>query len=88
MQEDHKKAFPRDRKGEIFQDDLGEDHTAFPPRREDAAHDVNLKPDDVDSQEADEFMERQFGKGATEKGTAGSAFRKVPGENPPAKSPK
>lgn len=70
MQEDNKKqAFPRDRKGEIFQDDLGEDHTASPPSRDDAAHDVNLGPDDVDSQEADEFMKRQYGKVASEKGT-------------------
>jgi hypothetical protein len=27
----------------------------------------DLKPDDVDSQEADEFMKRQFGKGNAEK---------------------
>ena len=60
MQEDRKKQpFPRDRSGEIFQDDLGEDHTAFPPLRDDAAHDVNLRPDDIDSQEADEFMKRE-----------------------------
>jgi hypothetical protein len=62
MHEDKKKqAFPRDRKGEIFQDDLGEDHTAFPDRREDAAHEVNMD-EEVNSQEADEFMKRQFGK--------------------------
>lgn len=61
MQEDRKKqAFPRDRKGEIFQDDLGEDHTASPPRRDDAAHGLDLDGDQIDSQEADEFMKRQF----------------------------
>jgi hypothetical protein len=55
-----KQPFPRDRKGEIFQDDLGEDQsTAFPPMRDDAAHDLNLDPDQVDSQEADEFMKRE-----------------------------
>lgn len=59
MQEDRKKQpFPRDRKGEIFQDDLGEDHTASPRIREDAAHEVNID-EDVDSQEADEFMKRE-----------------------------
>jgi hypothetical protein len=55
-----KQPFPRDRKGEIFQDDLGEDQsTAFPPMRDDAAHGLNLDPDQVDSQEADEFMKRE-----------------------------
>lgn len=79
MQEEGKKQpFPRDRKGEIFQDDLGEDHTAFPPLRDDAAHDVNLKPDDIDSQEADEFMKRQFGK--SEKGTVEKTTSETPRE--------
>ncbi len=66
MQEDSKKQpFPRDRKGEIFQDDLGEDHTASPPLRDDAAHDVNVD-EEVNSQEADEFMKRQFGETTSE----------------------
>ncbi len=66
MQEDSKKQpFPRDRKGEIFQDDLGEDHTASPPLRDDAAHDVNVD-EEVNSQEADDFMKRQFGKTTSE----------------------
>ena len=79
MQEDKKKqAFPRDRKGEIFQDDLGEDHTAFPPDRDDAAHEVNME-EDVDSQEADEFMQRQFGKETPERARS---------ENRPAQRPK
>ena len=72
MHEDKKKQpFPRDRKGEIFQDDLGEDHrTAFPPMREDAAHGLDLEGDQVNSEEADEFMERQFGKNSAEKLTS------------------
>lgn len=70
MQDDKRKqAFPRDRKGEIFQDDLGEDHTAFPPLRDDAAHDLDLQGDQVDSQEGDEFMTRRFGKGTSETGS-------------------
>ena len=65
-----KQAFPRDRKGEIFQDDLGEDQsTAFPPMREDAAHGLDLEGDQVNSQEGDEFMKREYGKQKTEKGT-------------------
>jgi hypothetical protein len=52
--------FPRDRDGEIFQDDLGEDHDASPQAREDAAHEVILDPD-TDSQDADEFMRERFG---------------------------
>jgi len=66
MGEDRKKQpFPRDRKGEIFQDDLGEDHTASPPAREDAAHELDLQ-EDVDSEEADEFMKRRYGKSTSE----------------------
>lgn len=61
MQEDRKKQpFPRDRKGEIFQDDLGEDHTAFPKKRDDAAHELTLQGDQIDSEETAEFMKRQF----------------------------
>ena len=52
-------TFPRDRDGEIFQDDLGEDHDASPQARENAAHEVTLDPD-TDSQEADEFMRVRF----------------------------
>ena len=55
MHKSKDEAFPRDRKGEIFQGDLGEDHTANPHVREDAAHDLNLD-EAVDSEEADEFM--------------------------------
>jgi hypothetical protein len=55
-----KQAFPRDRDGEIFQDDLGEDHTASPQARDDAAHDVRVD-EEVDSQEADEFMKARYG---------------------------
>ena len=60
MPEDSRKQpFPRDRKGEIFQDDLGEDHTASPPVRDDAAHELNLD-EEVSSEDADEFMKRRF----------------------------
>lgn len=59
MSEKSKQPFPRDRAGEIFQDDLGEDHTADPRVREDAAHEMHLDPD-VDSEEADEFMRKQY----------------------------
>ena len=43
----------RDRKGEIFQDDMTENEGAPPPAREQASH--HLHPDgDINSQEADE----------------------------------
>ncbi len=48
----------RDRKGEIFQDDLTENEGAHPPAREEAVH--HLRPDpDINSQEADE-KNREF----------------------------
>ncbi len=69
MDDKNKQAFPRDRKGEIFQDDLGEDHTADPRDREDAAHNDNLE-EDVDSQEGDDFMrQRKFEPSATDRTT-------------------
>lgn len=47
---------PRDRAGEIYQDELTENQSKpRPPRRDDAAHDEQLDPN-VDSQEADQAM--------------------------------
>ncbi len=48
----------RDRKGEIFQNNMTENEGAYPPAREEASH--RLRPDgDINSQEADE-MNREF----------------------------
>jgi hypothetical protein len=48
--------FPRDREGEIYQDDLTENESIpRPARREDAEETRELDPD-VDSQEDDEAM--------------------------------
>jgi hypothetical protein len=53
--------FPRDRDGEIFEDDLTENRDPSPQAREKAAHDRPLDPGGVNSQEGDEFMrERLF----------------------------
>ena len=47
---------PRDRSGEIFQDELTENQSKpRPPRLDDAAHRQQLDPN-VDSQEGDEAM--------------------------------
>ena len=53
---------PKDRDGEIFQDDLTENESKpRGPQRDDAAHDENLDPG-VDSQEDDRDMaENLFG---------------------------
>ena len=54
--------FPRDRRGEIFEDDLTEERGATPEAREKGAHELHPDPD-VDSQQADEFMrDRRFPK--------------------------
>ena len=58
--QDRDERFRRDRAGEIFQSDLTEGDLPPPPVREEAGHDLKGDPD-VDSQEADEFMnERKF----------------------------
>jgi len=53
----------RDRRGEIFQDELTENQsTPKPPRRDDAEQQKNYDPD-VDSEEADEAMAQdRFGR--------------------------
>lgn len=52
--------FPRDRDGEIFENDLTEENDPSPAAREGAAHDLESDPG-VDSQAGDEFMsERKF----------------------------
>lgn len=53
--------FPRDRDGEIYERDLTDSRTASPRKREEAMHDGKSDPG-VDSQESDEFMDKQFGK--------------------------
>jgi hypothetical protein len=66
MDQDKKEqAFRRDRRGEVFQDELGEENIAPSPVREEAAHELNVD-EDVDSQEADEFMRRHYGKPMSE----------------------
>jgi hypothetical protein len=58
--QNREERFRRDRAGEIFQSDLTEEDLPPPPAREEADHDLQGDPD-VDSQEADEFMnERKF----------------------------
>ncbi|HKE37451.1 MAG TPA: hypothetical protein VKB39_08460 [Candidatus Baltobacteraceae bacterium] len=74
MAEDKRgQAFRRDRKGEIFQDELGEENLPPPPVRDDAAHELNVD-EEVNSQEADDFMRRHYGKPTS--------------ENPPEQPPK
>ena len=52
--------FPRDRSGEIFENDLTEENEATPVEREEGAEQLHGDPD-VDSQAADEFMkDRKF----------------------------
>ncbi|MBV8491306.1 MAG: hypothetical protein JO199_12320 [Candidatus Eremiobacteraeota bacterium] len=51
----------RDRRGEIFENDLTEEDSASPPARDDGAHAEKLDPN-VDSQEGDAFMKERYGK--------------------------
>jgi hypothetical protein len=54
--------FPRDRDGEIFQDDLTENESMPSPARREAADEAEQLDPDVDSQEDDEAMaENRFG---------------------------
>ena len=50
--------FPRDRDGEIFENDLTEENDATPVQKEEGAEQLHPDPG-VNSQEADEFMERR-----------------------------
>jgi len=55
-------GFPRDRDGEIFENDLTEENEASPVEREEGAEDLQPDPG-VDSQAADRFMtDRKFPK--------------------------
>jgi hypothetical protein len=49
------KNFPRDRDGEIFENDLTDENDPSPEKREEASHNAESDPD-TDSQAADEFM--------------------------------
>jgi hypothetical protein len=52
--------FPRDRDGEIFEDDLTDENEASPSQREEAAHEMPGDPG-IDSQAGDDFMrDRKF----------------------------
>ena len=53
------RKLPRDRAGEIFQDELTENAGPSPAAREEAAHHLTLDPS-IDSQEADAFMIEHF----------------------------
>jgi len=52
------KAFPTDESGEIFQADLTEELIPSPAHREEAAHDLDMDGEQVDSQAGDDFMRR------------------------------
>lgn len=52
-------GFPVDEHGEIFQADLTDED--MPSPRERAAHGTSLAGENVDSQEGDEFMRKQYG---------------------------
>lgn len=54
--------FPRDRDGEIFENDLTEENLPSPVVQEESDHDKELKTD-LDDQSGDAFMHDHFGSG-------------------------
>ena len=47
---------------DVFQDEFTENRGASPEVREEAAHELNLNGDQIDSQEDDEYMHERFGE--------------------------